>query len=154
MVVKGLAVLGAVLTLVPNLVYLERKISAFIQGRVGPNRVGPFGLLQPVADAVKLLFKEEIIPKDADKVLYLIAPMLAFLAPAAAIAFIPFGPKLDTGTETWGAIDFRVCSVETSVLMLLAITSLGVYGIAFGGWASNSKYPLMGSVRSTAQMIS
>lgn len=153
-VVKGLVVLGAVLTLVPLLVYLERKISAFIQGRIGPNRVGPLGLLQPVADAVKLLFKEEIIPKGADKVLYLIAPVLAFLAPAAAIAFIPFGPAFDTGSETWGVIDLRVCSVDTGLLMFLAVTSLGVYGIAFGGWASNSKYPLMGAVRATAQMVS
>lgn len=153
MALKSLIVIFVVLQIVPGLIYLERKISAYIQGRVGPNRVGPFGLLQPVADAVKLAFKEEIIPKDADRVLYLLAPFLAFLAPAAALAFIPFGPTVDTGGSL-GTIDLRVCSVDTGLLFLLAVTSLGVYGIAFGGWASNSKYPLMGAVRASSQMIS
>jgi NADH-quinone oxidoreductase subunit H len=153
MAVKGGIVIGAVLNLVPICIYLERKICAFIQGRVGPNRVGPLGLLQPVADAVKLMFKEEIIPRDADRVLYLMAPLLTFLFPAAALAFIPFGPVIDTGGSL-GPVDLRVCPVDTGLLMLLAVTSLGVYGIAFGGWASNSKYPLMGAIRASSQMIS
>jgi NADH-quinone oxidoreductase subunit H len=151
MAVKGLLVIGMILQIVPGLIYLERKISAFIQGRIGPNRVGPFGLLQPVADAVKLLFKEEIIPRDADKVLYLLAPMLAFLAPALAFAFIPFGAKIETATDV---IDMRIVPAPIGLLMLLSISSLGVYGVALGGWASNSKYPLMGSIRASAQMVS
>jgi NADH-quinone oxidoreductase subunit H len=150
---KGLIVIFTVLQIVPGCVYLERKICAYIQGRRGPNRVGPFGLLQPVADAVKLLFKEEIVPKDADRVLYYLGPFFTYLFPFAALAFVPFGPTLDTGSGS-GAIDFRVCSVSTGILLLFAVSSLGVYGIAFGGWASNSKYSLMGAVRGSSQMIS
>jgi NADH-quinone oxidoreductase subunit H len=153
MAVKGLIVIFTVLQIVPACIYLERKICAYIQGRRGPNRVGPFGLLQPIADAIKLLFKEEIVPKDADKVLYYLGPFFTYLFPFLALAFIPFGPAFNTG-GSWGTIDMRVCSVSTGLLMLMAVTSLGVYGIAFGGWASNSKYPLMGAIRGSAQMIS
>jgi NADH-quinone oxidoreductase subunit H len=150
-IVKGFGVIFVVLNIVPGLIYLERKICAYIQGRVGPNRVGPAGLLQPIADAIKLLFKEEIIPRSADRFLYLMGPVLAFLVPASALAFIPFGPKVDTGS---GEIDLRICGVDPGLLMLLAVTSLGVYGIALGGWASNSKFALMGAIRASAQMIS
>ncbi len=154
--VKAGLVILVLLNVVPVLVYLERKISAYIQGRVGPNRVGPAGLLQPLADAVKLAFKEEIVPKDADRFLYYLAPALAFFPAAAAFAFIPFGPIVkhwtDGKLELW--VDLRVQPASLGLLALLATTSLGVYGIAFGGWASNSKFPLMGAVRGAAQMIS
>lgn len=167
--VKGLLVIGVVLQIVPLLIYLERKLSAYMQGRLGPNRVNlviPYavpgvgglrlipGSLQPLADAVKLAFKEEIIPKDADKLLWYLGPFLAFFPVATALAFIPFG------TPHWDAfgsgilVDLRVCTVDISVLLLFAISSLGVYGIAAGGWGSGSKYPLMAAVRASAQMIS
>ncbi|MBI3723493.1 NADH-quinone oxidoreductase subunit NuoH [bacterium] len=159
---KGGLVIFALLNVVPVLVWLERRISAYIQGRVGPNRVGPAGLLQPLADAVKLAFKEEIVPKDADRFLYYMAPVLAFFPAAAAFAFIPFGPEIVRDATPEGATsriyelvcDLRVQPSTLGVLALLATSSLGVYGIAFGGWASNSKYPLMGAVRGAAQMIS
>jgi len=153
--VKGLLVIFVVLQIVPGCIWLERKICAYIQGRRGPNRVGPYGLLQPVADAIKLLFKEEIVPRDADRVLYYLGPFFTYLFPFAALAFVPFGPTLITSPgDPHGFIDFRVCSVSTGILFLFSVTSLGVYGIAFGGWASNSKYSLMGSVRGASQLIS
>ena len=152
--VKGLLVILGILNVVPILIYLERKICAYIQGRIGPNRVGPFGLLQPLADAVKLAFKEEIVPVGADRTLYFLAPLMAFLPSAAAFAFVPFGPELH-GADGALVTDLRVApGTGAGLLMLLATTTLAVYGIAFGGWASNSKYPLMGAVRATAQMIS
>ncbi|MBI4577690.1 MAG: NADH-quinone oxidoreductase subunit NuoH [Planctomycetes bacterium] len=144
---KSLFVLLALLHLVPVLVYLERKLSAWIQDRRGPNRVGPWGVLQPVADAVKLLFKEEVIPAGADRGLYRWAPALAFVPPMLAFAAIPFGNRI--GTES-----LVVSDIPVGVLFVLTIGSLSVYGIAFGGWASNNKWALLGGVRSSAQMVS
>ncbi len=135
-------IFGGIMTLVPMLVLAERRISAAIQNRVGPNRVGPMGLLQPLADVIKLLFKEEITPNRADKTLYFLGPFLAFAPAAIAFIAIPVGK------------DLQVADLSVGVLYVLAVTSLGVYGISFGGWASNSKYSLLGGIRSSAQIIS
>ncbi len=140
--VRPLLVFGAVMTLVPMLVLAERRISAWIQNRVGPNRVGPSGLLQPLADVVKLAFKEDLFPRQADRVLYSLAPVLAFLPPALAFAVIPVGR------------DLQIARLDIGVLFAVSATSLGVYGISFGGWASNNKYSLLGGLRSSAQIIS
>ena len=131
-----------VMTLVPMLVLAERRIAAAIQNRVGPNRVGPLGLLQPLAAVIKLLFKEDIIPNRADKILYSLGPFLAFAPAAIAFIAIPVGR------------DLQVANLSGGGLFVLAVTSLGVYGISFGGWASNSKYSLLGGIRSSAQIIS
>ncbi len=127
---------------VAYLTYAERKVIAAMQLRKGPNVVGPFGLLQPIADAVKLMFKEIIIPKNADKVLFIIAPMITFMLALIGWAVIPF----DKG--------WVLANINIGILYLLAISSLGVYGIIIAGWASNSKYAFLGAIRSSAQMIS
>ena len=140
--VRAVAIFGGIMTLAPMLVMAERRICAAIQTRVGPNRVGPMGLLQPLADVIKLLFKEEIIPDRADRTLFSLAPLLAFAPAAISFVAIPVGR------------DLQVADLNVGVLYVLAITSLGVYGISFGGWASNSKYSLLGGIRSSAQIIS
>jgi NADH-quinone oxidoreductase subunit H len=132
------------MTMVPALIYLERKVVAMFQVRVGPNRTGPFGLLQPIADAVKLMMKEDITPAGADKFVYFIAPLLAIIPALLAAAVIPWGPL------PW----MKVTVLQHSVLYSLALSSLGVYAIALAGWASNNKYSLMGALRSASQMIS
>lgn len=147
----ALAATGLFLTLVPLLVWAERKVSARIQNRRGPNRVGPFGLLQPVADAVKLLTKEEVIPKGAERALYYLAPALAFIPAGLAFAVVPFGNAVEIGGRLF---PLQVAPIDVGVVFVLAITSLGVYGIAFGGWTANSKYPLLGGLRSSAQLVS
>ena len=140
--VRAVAIFGGIMTLAPMLVMAERRICAAIQNRIGPNRVGPMGLLQPLADVIKLLFKEDIIPDRADRALFSLAPLLAFAPAAIAFVAIPVGR------------DLQVADLNVGVLYVLAITSLGVYGISFGGWASNSKYSLLGGIRSSAQIIS
>jgi len=140
--VRAAAIFGGIMTLAPMLVMAERRICAAIQNRVGPNRVGPMGLLQPLADVIKLLFKEEIVPDRADRTLFSLAPLLAFAPAAISFVAIPVGR------------DLQVADLNVGVLYVLAITSLGVYGISFGGWASNSKYSLLGGIRSSAQIIS
>jgi len=139
---RAVLIFGAIMTLVPMLVLAERRVSALIQNRVGPNRVGPMGLLQPLADVLKLLFKEEITPARSDRVLYTLGPLLAFAPAALAFAVIPVGRGLEVAEISFGA------------LFVITATSLGVYGISFGGWASNSKYSLLGALRSSAQIIS
>ena len=130
----------------------ERKISAWIQGRHGPNRVGgKGGWLQPVADGVKNFMKEETYPAAINKPLFILAPVLAFIPALTAMAVIPFGAPLPT---RWGRIDMIVADLPVGFLFILAITSLGVYGIVIAGWASNNKYSLLGGLRSSAQMIS
>lgn len=123
---------------------LERKILGYFQMRVGPNRVGPWGALQPVADVVKMLVKEDIIPDKADKLVFRLAPIIAFTTALAAFAVVPWGPN----------DGFAMADPHAGILVMLAITSMGVYGVALGGWASQSKYSLLGSMRATAQMIS
>jgi len=150
-IVKVLVVFGACLTSVAILVYLERRVSAFIQLRYGPNRVGPQGLFQPVADLTKLMFKEDIIPREADRLFFLMAPILAMAPSFLVMAVIPFGDSVTVAGET---IRLIICDANIGVLFLLAISSLSIYGLAIAGWSSGSKYSLMGGLRSTAQMIS
>ena len=136
------------------LVYMERKVAAFIQQRYGPYLVGPRGLLQPLADIVKLIFKEELRPKAADSLLFYAAPVLSATAAFAAFAVVPFG----TETTLFGLLErpirLEVADVNVGLLVIFAITSMGIYGIVLAGWSSNSKYSLLGGLRSSAQMVS
>lgn len=139
---KIVAVLVPILLCVAYLTYWERKMMAWMHIRVGPNRVGPIGLLQPIADAVKLMFKEVITPAQADRSLFYIAPVMVLMPALAAWAVIPFGPGL------------VLADVNAGLLFVMAITSVGVYGVIIAGWASNSKYAFLGSMRAAAQMVS
>jgi NADH-quinone oxidoreductase subunit H len=136
------------------LVYAERKIMGFMQQRYGPYLVGPYGMMQPFADILKLLFKEELRPKGADKWLFTLAPVLAVVAAFAAFSTVPFG----AATTLFGLLDepmnLGVADVNVGVLVVFAVTSMGVYGIVLAGWSSNSKYALFGGLRASAQMIS
>lgn len=143
----GFVLLLLVLPGVPVLVYVERKVCAFIQGRVGPNRVGPLGLLQPIADALKAMFKEDLVPQSVDRFLYTIAPLLVFLPPALAFTVIPFG-------DHWAGVPLVIADFGVGILFLMSFLSVGVYGLSIGGWASNNKYSLLGGLRASAQMIS
>ncbi|MEO1384877.1 MAG: NADH-quinone oxidoreductase subunit NuoH [Bacteroidota bacterium] len=134
-------------------VYAERKVSALIQQRIGPNRTGPFGLLQPFADVLKLLLKEDIIPKSADKIIHFVAPVVAVTISLITIAVVPFAKADFAFTEATGGF-VTIADVNIGILYVLAITSISVYGITLAGWSSNSKYPLLGGLRSSAQMIS
>ena len=130
--------------MVAYMVYLERKVVAFIQVRLGPMRVGPWGLLQPIADGLKLILKEDIVPKAADKWMFLMAPVISVFPAFVVFSVIPFGESTI----------FRITDINIGVLFILAIGSLGIYGVILGGWASNSHYPLLGALRSGAQMVS
>jgi len=127
---------------VSYLTFAERKVAGHIQARTGPNRVGPFGLLQPIADVLKLFFKEEFIPAGANKVVFHIAPMLAVIPALVTFSVVPMGPN------------FTVTDLNVGLLLFLAMSSLGVYSITLAGWSSNNKYALLGGLRSSAQMIS
>ncbi|HEY9086081.1 MAG TPA: NADH-quinone oxidoreductase subunit NuoH [Candidatus Tyrphobacter sp.] len=144
--IKSAVLLFVVITTFAYAMLAERKVMGWMQLRPGPNRVGPWGLLQPAADAAKLMLKEDLTPRTADPLIYRLAPFISLLTAFSVYAIIPFGAS---SNGTWS-----IGNVNAGVLFLLAITSLGVYGISLGGWASGSKYPLLGSVRSTAQMIS
>jgi NADH-quinone oxidoreductase subunit H len=136
------------------LVYMERKVAAALQQRLGPYLVGPRGLMQPLADIVKLLFKEELRPRAADRALFALAPILSATAAFAAFAVVPFGEA----TTFFGLLDepirLQAADVNVGILVLFAVTAMGVYGIVLAGWSSNSKYSLLGGLRSSAQMIS
>ena len=149
--VKVGVVLVALLTTVAYAVWLERKVVARIQSRWGPYRVGPHGLLQPVADGLKIFFKEDIVPSDVDRLVFWAAPFIAFTLALVSISVIPFGGSITIGGHT---IPFQITDLNVGLLFVLAVTSLGVYGVALAGWSSNSKYPLLGGLRSSAQMIS
>ena len=149
--VQIVLVLVVVLTLVVVLVYLERRISAFVQNRIGPNRVGPKGILQPVADVLKLLMKEDIVPRGANKTIHDLAPMISIGVALSAFAVIPIGSSLEIFGRT---IKLQIADVNIGILYVLALTSMGVYGITLAGWSSNNKYSLLGGLRSSAQLIS
>jgi NADH-quinone oxidoreductase subunit H len=136
------------------LVLMERKVAADLQQRFGPNRTGPFGALQPVADIVKLLFKEELRPKAADAFLFALAPVLSVTAAFAAFAVVPWGPETTFFGLLPEPVKLKASDVNVGVLVLFAITAMGIYGIVLAGWSSNSKYSLLGGLRSSAQMIS
>jgi NADH-quinone oxidoreductase subunit H len=140
-----------VLTTVANLVYAERKVSASIQNRIGPNRVGPWGLLQAPADVLKLFMKEDIVPAKANKFVHTLAPVISIVVAMTTIAVVPFGDRI---TMFGKEIKLIIADVNIGVLYVLALTSLGVYGITLSGWSSNNKYSLLGGLRSSAQMIS
>ncbi len=131
--------------------YAERKVAAFLQDRVGPNRAGPFGIFQPVADGAKMFMKEEIIPTQSSGLLFIIGPSLAILTACIGSAVIPWGQKLTIGSRV---IDLQVTDINVGILYIFGVVSLGVYGIMIGGWASNNKYSLLGAIRAASQNIS
>jgi NADH-quinone oxidoreductase subunit H len=136
---------------VMGMIYAERRVSAFMQGRLGPNRVGPKGLLQPIADGIKFFMKEDLIPGGVDKPIYILAPAILLIPALMTFAVIPFGSSITIfGRE----IALQVADVNVGILYILALTSIGVYGIVLAGWSSNSKYSLLGGLRSSAQLIS
>lgn len=150
-VIKAVIIL---LTMTAGFAYVtlyERRIIARIQVRVGPNRAGPFGLLQPVADGIKLIFKEELIPDKADKVIFILAPILTVMPALIITAVIPWGDTIQLFGRT---IPLYLADINVGVLYLMAVTSISVYGITLAGWSSNNKYATLGGLRSTAQMIS
>lgn len=149
--VKVVMVFVILLTAVAYLTWLERKVVAHIQSRWGPYLVGPHGLLQPLADGLKFLFKEDIVPTEVNRFVYWVAPFLGFTLAFLSIAVIPFGESF----TLWGrTVSLQITDVDVGLLFVFAVTSLGVYSIALAGWSSNSKYPLFGGLRSSAQMIS
>lgn len=150
-IVKLIAFFTVYMLGVAYLTLAERRISAWIQDRHGPNRVGPQGLFQPLADGLKNIMKEETLPSHVNKAIFLLAPMLAFVPALISWAVIPFGASW---ASPWGRIDMVLADVPIGFLFVLAITSLGVYGIVLAGWASNNKYALLGGLRSSAQMVS
>jgi NADH-quinone oxidoreductase subunit H len=149
--IKIVIVIVVLLTMVAYSVYAERRISALIQDRFGPNRVGPQGLLQPIADIFKLALKEDVVPDKATKSIHTLAPMISLFVALTTIAVVPFGNTIVLFGKT---ISLQIADVNVGILYVLALTSLGVYGITLSGWSSNNKYSLFGGLRSSAQMIS
>ncbi len=139
------------LTVVAYMTWVERRVSAWIQDRLGPNRVGPLGLLQPLADGIKFLFKEEVTPPHVYLPIYLLAPMLIFVPALVTFSVVPIGPSLSLFGHR---IALQIADVDNGILVVLAFSSMGVYGVALAGWSSNNKYSLMGGLRSSAQLIS
>ena len=149
-IAKIIVVLVILLTCVAYTVLLERKVVGRIQNRFGPSRVGPFGLLQPLADGLKLYLKEDIMPTSVYRPLYILAPIIALVCALLSIAVVPFGANI----QYHGVDMFQISDLNIGLLVILGVTSVGVYGIALSGWASNNKYSLLGSLRSSAQMVS
>jgi NADH-quinone oxidoreductase subunit H len=149
--VKLGVILGAILLVVAYLTLLERRLLGFIQVRLGPNRVGPQGLFQPIADVLKLFVKEDLVPAGAEKFVFILAPMLIFAPSFILWSVIPFG---ETFTVRGVAIEPFIADLNIAVLFVLAISSIGIYGIILGGWSSNNKFSLMGGLRAAAQMVS
>jgi NADH-quinone oxidoreductase subunit H len=150
-IIKILVVLFVLLTAVAYTVWLERKVVGHIQNRWGPTRVGPFGLLQPLADGLKFIFKEDLTPPYVHKFLYILAPMLALTCSLIAISLIPFGNWV---TVAGLSTPLQITDTNIGLLIILGITGIGVYGVALAGWSSNSKYSLLGGLRASAQMVS
>jgi NADH-quinone oxidoreductase subunit H len=150
-VIKILAIIIYPMVMVIVMIWLERRVVAWIQGRIGPNRVGWQGILQPFADAVKLFFKEDIIQSRADKFLFNIAPVLVMFSTLLSFCFLPLGEPIRIGTYE---LKLWVAESPVGLLLILGLSSISVFGVIFGGWASNSKYPLMGALRSVIQILS
>jgi NADH-quinone oxidoreductase subunit H len=149
-----LAEMSIVMITVATMTYFERKVLGWMQDRMGPMEVGPYGLLQPVADGIKLFFKEDITPAGANKAMFALAPMLTMVVSMIGFAVIPFGPNMTLDIFGMTIKPFVVADINIGVLYILAIASIGAYGIILGGWASNSKYSLLGGLRAAAQVIS
>jgi NADH-quinone oxidoreductase subunit H len=159
--VKVAVVMGALLGLFSLMTWIERRALAFMQFRLGPNRTGPFGILQPVADGIKLFFKEEVMPTAANKWAFLAAPVVAVSTAFLAVAVLPYGPPFRL--PSWGflpewlqgrELQIQIAAIDVGLLFIFAITALGVYGVVLAGWAANNKYSLIGGLRSSAQMFS
>jgi NADH-quinone oxidoreductase subunit H len=150
-IVKLFVVFNVIMVGVALITWFERRVCAWMQDRLGPNRVGPFGLLQPAADGLKNMLKEETYPATADRWLFILAPVISFVPALLTFAVIPFGAPLPT---KWGEVPLVVADLPVGFLYILAISSLGVYGIVLAGWSSNNKYALLGGLRASAQMIS
>jgi NADH-quinone oxidoreductase subunit H len=150
-IIKIVCVIGVMMGIVAYTVMAERWICAWMQDRIGPNRVGPFGILQPLADALKLIFKEDVLPHHVHKVLYTVAPTLVMMPALINIGVIPWGSVLPIAGHEVKCV---IADLDIGILFVFAFAALSVYGIVLGGWASNSKYPFLGGIRSSAQMIS
>ena len=151
MLVKMFVIFAAVMGTMTYITLAERKILGYMQIRPGPNRVGPWGLLQPIADGIKLFLKEDIIPDNASKAVFVIAPAMALIPAVMTIAVVPFGPAV---TIFGRPVDIFMADINIGILYIFAVSSIGVYGIVLAGWSSESKYSLLGGLRSSAQMIS
>jgi NADH-quinone oxidoreductase subunit H len=150
-IIAIIVVMGGVLGTCAYLIWIERKIAARVQDRIGPNRVGPRGLLQPIADGLKFVFKEDVIPAGAEKVLFLVAPTISVFTTMLAFSVVPFGPAPGKA----GGFPFGIAPyVDIGIIFVFAVTSLAVYGVILGGWSSNNKYSALGSLRSSAQVVS
>lgn len=161
--VKSVILVGVLLTAFAYMTYLERKVMAFLQVRVGPDRAGPFGLLQPAADGLKLLFKEELIPAQADKFMFVLAPIITVIPALVIMAVVPFGPDIPVCwptqvNPTWNwvcyLVPLQITDLNVGILFVLSVASIAVYGIVLAGWSSANKYATLGGMRSTAQMVS
>src|SRR5437588_11660042 len=151
-IIKGAIVIFALLTAFAYMTLIERRVVAKLQGRLGPNRAGPWGMFQPVADALKMAFKEQIVPSQAKKATYLIAPIISVVVALCAFAVVPIGNSWTPGKpNVW---DPLIGDINVGLLWILSISSLAVYGIVLGGWSSGNRYSLLGSLRSAAQMVS
>jgi NADH-quinone oxidoreductase subunit H len=153
-IIKGAIIIAALLTAFAYMTLIERRVVAKIQGRLGPNRAGPFGMFQPLADAIKMAFKEQIVPSQARKAVYLIAPIISVVVALSAFAVVPIGNNW-SGSSTHPSVwDPFIGDINVGILWILGISSLAVYGIVLGGWASGNRYSLLGALRSAAQMVS
>jgi NADH-quinone oxidoreductase subunit H len=150
-IIKSAIAIAALLTVFAYLTLIERRVLAKFQGRLGPNRAGPFGLLQPLADGIKMAFKEQIVPSQAHKLIYLISPIISVIVALSAFAVIPVGASWGAKPGVW---DPLIGDINVGLLWILSISSLAVYGIVLGGWSSGNRYALLGSLRSAAQMVS
>src|SRR5581483_3560443 len=153
-VIKSAIVIFVLLTAFAYMTLIERRVVAKIQGRLGPNRLGPFGLLQPLADAIKMAFKEQIVPAQAKKAIYLIAPVISVVVALCAFAVVPIGNNWSANPARPSVWDPLIGDINVGLLWILSISSLAVYGIVLGGWASGNRYSLLGALRSAAQMVS
>ena len=150
-IIKIVVVVHLLLIGVMAMILAERKVSGWMQDRLGPNRVGPWGILQPLADGIKFMFKEDLIPAHVDKPIYLLAPVMLLVPALIVCGVVPFGDEIEIAGYP---IKLQIADIDIGILYVLAITSLGVYGVVLGAWASNNKYSLLGGLRSSAQMIS